>query len=109
MEHVEVLDKALEEIHSMKSLYSKQDQEDHPHMYNGPSFASSAVLHDERAHTARPSVKFTFTIDPMSIEITEHRRPFYKFITSLCAIVGGVYVVFSMGDRITDMTTRIFQ
>lgn len=45
-----------------------------------------------------PSVKFTFDIDPMNIEISERKRPFYEFLTSLCAIVGGVFAMFGLLD-----------
>jgi hypothetical protein len=45
-----------------------------------------------------PMVRVQYDLAPVQVVITEHRQPFYKFITSLCAIVGGVYTVAGMLD-----------
>ena len=82
-------------------------QEDHEDWFAAHgTFASSDYLRDERRHERRPGVKFTFNLDPMNVEVTENRRPFYKFITSVSAIIGGVYIVFSLGDRFVDSLRR---
>ena len=46
----------------------------------------------------RPGIKLTYNLSPMSVIVTEQRIPFYHFITSLCAIVGGMYTIFSLLD-----------
>ena len=42
--------------------------------------------------------KFQFDIDPMAVKVSEDRVPTMRFITSLCAIVGGAYAVVRMID-----------
>lgn len=55
--------------------------------------ATSNQYHDTE-HV--PSVKFTFDFDPMTLQLREEGVPFHKFFTSICAIIGGVVVVFTM-------------
>ena len=45
-----------------------------------------------------PGAKFTFDLSPMTIVMTTQTIPFYHFVTSLCAIVGGVFTVVGMFD-----------
>ena len=46
----------------------------------------------------RPGIKFSYNLSPMSVVVTEKRMPFYHFLTSLCAIIGGMYTIFSLLD-----------
>jgi len=48
------------------------------------------------AVTALPGVYFRYDVSPIMIQITEKERPLVDFITSICAIVGGIYVVFGI-------------
>lgn len=47
---------------------------------------------------ARPGVFFNIDVSPMQIMHTEKRKPFAHFLTTLCAIVGGVLTVASLVD-----------
>jgi|UPI0004B3F45A protein disulfide-isomerase-like protein len=47
---------------------------------------------------ALPQVKLQFDIDPMAVIVTESRVPLYRFLTSICAIIGGVFTVLGMLD-----------
>ena len=38
-----------------------------------------------------PGVFFMYDLSPMLVQITEHRRSFFHFLTGVCAIVGGVF------------------
>ena len=42
----------------------------------------------EAPEGSMPMVRFQYDVSPVQIMITEYRTPFYKFVTSLCAIVG---------------------
>ena len=42
--------------------------------------------------------KFQFDIDPMAVKVSEEKVPTMRFITSLCAIIGGAYAVMGMID-----------
>lgn len=45
-----------------------------------------------------PGVFFIYDISPIKVSYEESRTSFWAFITSLCAIIGGVYVVAGMVD-----------
>ena len=47
-----------------------------------------------------PEATFSFEFDPLTIVISEVKKPFYHFITSLFAIIGGVVTVISLIDSI---------
>ena len=47
-----------------------------------------------------PEATFSFEFDPLTIVMTEVKKPFYHFITSLFAIIGGVVTVISLIDSI---------
>jgi len=43
-----------------------------------------------------PLAKFSYALSPVSVLISQRRNPFYSFITSLFAIVGGTFTVVSL-------------
>eukprot|EP00873_Tetraselmis_striata_P017842 jgi/Tetstr1/438106/TSEL_026729.t1 len=45
-----------------------------------------------------PAAKFAYTLSPMQVVVEEHRQAFYKFVTTMCAIIGGVFTVAGMLD-----------
>jgi hypothetical protein len=47
---------------------------------------------------ARPGVFINIDVSPMQIIHTEKRKPFAHFLTTFCAIVGGVLTVASLID-----------
>jgi len=47
---------------------------------------------------ARPGLFFNIDVSPMQIVHTEKRKPFAHFLTTLCAIVGGVLTVAGLVD-----------
>ena len=53
-------------------------------------------LDAKRARTA--SRQFHFDPSPVQIYVSEERQKFYHFITTLMAIVGGVYSVMGIAD-----------
>jgi hypothetical protein len=42
--------------------------------------------------------KFQFDIDPMAVKVSEVKTSTMRFVTSLCAIIGGAYAVMGMID-----------
>ncbi|KAK8798269.1 hypothetical protein WA538_006017 [Blastocystis sp. DL] len=55
-----------------------------------------------------PEATFSFEFDPLTIVMTEVKKPFYHFITSLFAIIGGVVTVISLIDSIFNKAELIF-
>jgi hypothetical protein len=47
-----------------------------------------------------PSAKFTFDLSPIQIVVTDGGRPLYHFLTTTCAIVGGVFTVAGILDAL---------
>ena len=45
-------------------------------------------------------VRFTYDISPLVVEYREETVPFYHFMTSLCAVVGGVYALIGFADMV---------
>ncbi|EQC39325.1 hypothetical protein SDRG_03530 [Saprolegnia diclina VS20] len=53
-----------------------------------------------------PSIMFRYDLSPMSVKISEDSVPFYHFLTSACAIIGGVFTVIGILDQIIHQTVR---
>lgn len=51
-------------------------------------------------NTTAPAASFTYDLSPLSVVTTESYPPLYRFVTSLCAIVGGVFTVLGLVDSI---------
>lgn len=45
-----------------------------------------------------PTAKFSYDLSPIQIVVREEERQWYTFITSTCAIVGGVFTVAGILD-----------
>lgn len=53
-----------------------------------------------------PSIMFRYDLSPMSVRITEAVVPLYHFVTSACAIIGGVFTVIGIIDQLIHQTAR---
>ena len=56
-----------------------------------------------------PRAKFHFNPSPVQVVVTEEREPFYHFITTLMAIVGGVYSVCGIADGFVHNTLNMMR
>lgn len=54
------------------------------------------------SHTGRiiPAIWFRYDISPITVKYTERRPPLYKFITTVCAIIGGTFTVAGIIDSL---------
>nr|XP_034961190.1 endoplasmic reticulum-Golgi intermediate compartment protein 1 isoform X1 [Zootoca vivipara] len=52
------------------------------------------------SHTGRiiPAIWFRYDLSPITVKYTERRQPLYRFITTICAIVGGTFTVAGILD-----------
>ncbi|KAM4892635.1 endoplasmic reticulum-Golgi intermediate compartment protein 1 isoform 5-T9 [Sylvia borin] len=52
------------------------------------------------SHTGRiiPAIWFRYDLSPITVKYTERRQPLYRFITSICAIIGGTFTVAGILD-----------
>ena len=56
-----------------------------------------------------PGVFFMFELSPILVQLSEQSASFTHFITSLCAIIGGVFTVAGMIDGMIYQTTRVWE
>jgi hypothetical protein len=54
----------------------------------------------------RPSIDFRYDLSPISIVVSEDPMPMYQFLTSTCAIVGGVFTVIGLLENIIHHTGK---
>ena len=62
-----------------------------------------SISHQYRDDNQIASAKFTFDLSPMSVILSERRIPLYHFLTSVCAIIGGVFTVIGLFDSVVFM------
>lgn len=54
---------------------------------------SQVLLYDD---DEVPEIKFLWDMSPVSINMTEERKPWYEYLTSLLAIIGGTYTTLGL-------------
>merc|ERR1712000_663631 len=54
----------------------------------------------------RPGIFFKYEFSALRIELNENRKPFLTFLTSLCAILGGVFTCCGMLDSCSYKTAK---
>jgi len=68
------------------------------------TYQYSATQHEqdikENEESTLPGIFFNFKISPMLITLTHQRKSFTGFLTSLCAIVGGIITVAGLVDSV---------
>ena len=55
--------------------------------------------------TEYPSIAFQYDLSPISIVVQQESMPLYRFITSSCAIVGGVFTVIGLFENVIHVTS----
>lgn len=56
-----------------------------------------------------PGIFFQYELSPLMVKYTEKERSFGHFITNLCAIIGGVYTVAGLFDKILYNSFQLIQ
>ncbi|KAK1226097.1 vacuolar protein sorting-associated protein 45 [Marasmius sp. AFHP31] len=65
--------------------------------------------HPNQPNPATPGAFFNFEISPILVVHSDMRQSFAHFITSTCAIVGGVLTVASLVDSVLFVTTKVLK
>ena len=58
----------------------------------------------EEPNDGEPEIAFKYDLSPISIVVEQERVPAYKFITSSCAIIGGVFTVIGLLENVIHHT-----
>lgn len=53
-----------------------------------------------------PNIDFKYDLSPISIVVQQERMPAYRFLTSSCAIIGGVFTVIGLLENVIHATTE---
>lgn len=56
-----------------------------------------------------PAIWFRYDLTPITVKYVRRRKPFYTFLTSVCAIVGGTFTVAGIIDSIVFATNELFR
>jgi len=56
-----------------------------------------------------PAVWFKYDLNPITIKYSHRRKPFYSFITTTFAIIGGTFTVAGIIDSIIFTTSNLFK
>lgn len=56
-----------------------------------------------------PSARFNFALSPMAIVMAEEPTPWYHFLTNMCAIIGGLFTVFSLVASFSNNAIEAFK
>lgn len=54
-----------------------------------------------------PTAKFSYDMSPIQIVVTERKKALYHFVTTTCAIIGGVFTVAGIIDGIVHGAGRL--
>lgn len=62
-------------------------------------------------HTGRmiPAIWFRYDLNPITVKYSRKRKPFYTFLTSVCAIIGGTCTVASLIYSFIFTTSKYFR
>lgn len=62
------------------------------------TFAHKDFLQYHHGRKMSSASWFRYEISPLTVKYTEKKQPFYKFITTICAIIGGTFTVAGIID-----------
>jgi hypothetical protein len=48
----------------------------------------------------KATIWFRYDLNPITVKYTEYSKPFYSFLTTICAIVGGTFTVAGIIDSV---------
>ena len=94
-------------VHYLKVVSKRYEwenyDEDEVHTY-----LYSAFSNEHKEDDKYPSVMFQYDLSPMTVLSKYHSQPFYHFITNFCAIIGGVFSIIGIIDRLFQTITSRF-
>ncbi|XP_033633515.1 endoplasmic reticulum-Golgi intermediate compartment protein 1-like [Asterias rubens] len=73
------------------------------------TFAYKEYQNHGHGHRVLPAIWFRYDISPITVKYHEKRAPFYTFITTICAIVGGTFTVAGIIDALIFTAAEVFR
>ncbi|XP_065827939.1 endoplasmic reticulum-Golgi intermediate compartment protein 1-like [Oscarella lobularis] len=94
-------------IKLVPTIYQDLDgSQRHTYQY---TYANKHYSQHGHGHRVLPAVWFRYDISPITVKYTVIRRPFYHFITTICAIVGGAFTVAGIIDSMIFTASEVFR
>lgn len=56
-----------------------------------------------------PTARFSYNLSPLQILVEDKRKPLYHLITTVCAIVGGVFTLAGILDAVLYQSVLMFK
>merc|ERR1712224_1146672 len=76
-------------------------------LYQMTHTGRTRYLTSEKKRDKAPVARFMYDFSPMSVVIKVRSKPWYEFLTSLFAILGGSYTVMELCSGAVETTTHI--
>lgn len=73
------------------------------------SVTTYSKAYESGSDSGMPGIFFNYELSPLMVKISETSNSIGHFLTSVCAIVGGIYVVASLIDGFLFSSYRIFK
>ncbi|XP_076439528.1 endoplasmic reticulum-Golgi intermediate compartment protein 1-like [Babylonia areolata] len=70
--------------------------------------AKEAVVYN-KAGKVIPAIWFHYQLSPITVRYRETRQPFYTFLTTICAIIGGTFTVAGIVDSLLFSAAEVFR
>ena len=70
------------------------------HFTDAHVYRYTSSSHEYKEEGNIPKIKFTYDLDPMGVLVQDNAMPLYKFLTSVCAIIGGAFTMFGLLDGV---------
>lgn len=78
----------------------------YPYQY---TFSYRDVIQYGHGGRMMPAIWFRYDLSPITVRYKEKRKPFYTFLTTVCAIVGGTFTVAGILDSCIFTATEVFR
>lgn len=77
-----------------------------PYQY---TYAHREYMQLGHGHSVMPAIWFRYDLSPITVKYIEKQRPFYSFLTTVCAIVGGTFTVAGIIDSMLFTAASVFK
>lgn len=77
-----------------------------PYQY---TFSSREMVQYHHGGRALPAIWFRYELSPITVRYKETRPPFYTFLTTVCAIVGGTFTVAGIVDSMIFSASELIK
>ncbi|GAB1607787.1 endoplasmic reticulum-Golgi intermediate compartment protein 1-like [Argonauta hians] len=93
-------------IRVVPTVYQSIDEEiSYPFQYT----YTTREINFLQGSTSPPAIWFRYDLSPITVRYHERRRPFYTFLTTVCAIVGGTFTVVGLIDSVIFTASEIIR